>query len=118
MLDIIHNIQLSAHASMYGASSSPAWVWVWLSNLIGSDSAAVVQYIIMVAVYGSAIFLIGVQIFRLMHNWGDRNHKDMQKRETARENCRAAFVIIAVIAVIAGIGFSAVCFFLNKFIGQ
>jgi hypothetical protein len=41
---------------------------VWLSNLIGSDSAAVVQYIIMVAVYGSAIFLIGVQIFRLMHN--------------------------------------------------
>jgi hypothetical protein len=77
-----------------------------------------VQYVVMGAVYGLAMVLIGQQIFRLMHNWGNRNNEVIKIREEAKENVRAAFLIIVVISLIAGIGFSAVFFFLNKFIGQ
>ncbi|MDR0739678.1 MAG: hypothetical protein LBF00_02265 [Mycoplasmataceae bacterium] len=115
---MLHNIPISLNSAIHGASSTPTWIWVWLSNLIGSDNAAVVQYVVMILVYGTAIVLIGMQVVRMMHNWSNRNHKDVRIREEAKENIHAGIIIIVVVALIAGIGFSAVCFFLNKFIGQ
>jgi flagellar basal body-associated protein FliL len=47
----------------------------------------------------------------------DRNHKDIRIREEAKDRMRSGIIIIAVVIVIGAIGFSSVCFFLNKFMG-
>ena len=103
---------------MHGASGVPSWVWILLSNLIGSDNALVVQTIVMIIVYGLVGWVLLMQILRLIHNWGERNHSNPQIRETAKENVRASIIIIVVVVLIAGIGLSSVFFFLNKFLGM
>ncbi|MDR3330136.1 MAG: hypothetical protein LBS76_02540 [Mycoplasmataceae bacterium] len=106
-------------SQMLGASGGnvPSWVWVWLSNLIGSDNAAVVQYILMIFIYALTIGLCIWQVVRIMGAAHDRNHKDIRIREEAKDRMRSGIIIIAVVIVIGAIGFSSVCFFLNKFMG-
>lgn len=98
------------------ANSGPSWVWNWLSNLIGDNGALAIQSILMILVYGFAIVISILQLFRIMGAWHDRNDKDVNKREEAKKAIVNGFIIIGVVAVLAGVGFTAIFFFLNNWI--
>jgi uncharacterized membrane protein len=58
-----------------------------------------------------------VQGFRIAGYMHEKNSKDLKIRQDAREGVRAGIIIIAVTALMAGVGMSAIFFFLNKFLG-
>jgi hypothetical protein len=70
----------------------------------------------MVLVYGLVLYLDGVQVIRLMNNFANRNSENGNQRAEARESIKQSFFIIACVTIIGGVGFTAICFFINKII--
>ncbi|MDR0341200.1 MAG: hypothetical protein LBH55_02920 [Mycoplasmataceae bacterium] len=98
------------------AGTENNWVWRWLSDLIGGDAATVIQILVMTLIYGLVIYLDGIQLIRLMNNFGNRNNDNANIRNEARESIKSSFFIIACVTIIGGVGFTALCFFMNTII--
>jgi nitrate reductase NapE component len=95
-----------------------AFTWMWLKNLIGTDAATAVQSLILIAVYGLCIYIVSIQVIRLLNNFSNKNAEDAKARGEARENIKASFFIIGAVALIGGFGFTAVFFLLNKWLPE
>jgi hypothetical protein len=70
----------------------------------------------MTLIYGLVIYLDGIQLIRLMNNFGNRNNDNANIRNEARESIKSSFFIIACVTIIGGVGFTALCFFMNTII--
>jgi nitrate reductase NapE component len=68
----------------------------------------------MIAVYGLVVYIIIIQVIRLIQNISNRNVEDGKARAEAKENIKGAVFVIAATAIIGGFGFTALCFFMNQ----
>lgn len=91
----------------------PSWVWNWLSNLIGSTKAYILQSCIIALVYIVAGAIIIWQIIAMIIAWKNYKHNDTKIHEEAKKRTRSGFIIIVAIVIIVGIGMSVVFFLLN-----
>ncbi|MDR2847234.1 MAG: hypothetical protein LBV22_02760 [Mycoplasmataceae bacterium] len=84
--------------------------WEWLGNLIGDGAANAVTTVFDIAVYGIVLYIIVIQVVRLLNNFNNRNAEDAKTRQEARENIKGSVFIIIMVALIGGVGFSALTF--------
>jgi hypothetical protein len=71
-----------------------------------------------ILIYGLGAYIGFVQLVRIAHNASDWNHSNQIKKEAARDNVKAAALILVIDGVFIGVGFTMVFFFLGKFIGS
>jgi nitrate reductase NapE component len=78
--------------------------------LIGDDAADAVTIVFNIAVYGIVIYIVIIQLIRLLNNFNNRNAEDQKVRQEARENIKGSVFIIVMVALIGGFGFTALSF--------
>jgi hypothetical protein len=67
-------------------------------------------------VYAVVIYILVIQIFRLLNNISNRNAEDPKQRQEARENIKGSVFVILMTVLIGGIGFTALIVFMNTMI--
>jgi hypothetical protein len=85
--------------------------------MVGQQAGTTIQVLVSVLVYGLVLYLDGIQVLRLMTNFGNRNNENAGIRNEARESIKSSFFIIACVTVIGAIGFTALTYFIQVNLG-
>jgi hypothetical protein len=79
--------------------------------MVGDEAATAIQIVFNICISGIMLYIIIVQLIRLLVNFNNRNSEDQKARQEARDNIKASAFIIVMVTLIGGVGFTALSFF-------
>jgi len=112
----MNEILSSVIDNLHYDTTAANWVWSWLTNLVGPEAAQAIQIICSILVYGLIIYIDVIQIVRLITAIGNWNNENGGVRSEARSTVKSCFFIIAAVTIIGGVGFTAICFFMQSWL--